>query len=583
MKLRRRVRTCHCARRVQWPWSACILGPPLAVTVTIDKGAYRQWIERFDSFDAADLRAATEYGRSLVSRPRFDVVMPVHDPPLVFLQEAIASIRAQTYDDWRLCIVDDASAEQPVRRALERAAFEDPRVLHCRSDTQLGIAGATNRAFGLSSAAFVVFFDHDDVLPPHALLTVADRLVREPTANLLYSDFDFLDESGSRINPFFKPDYDHDFHLGLNLVSNLTIYRRSVLAELGGFREGFRGSEDYDLALRAVEVLDERTIVHIPHVLYHWRIVQTSATKTRLGAAVEAARRAVSEHCARRGVPALVSGTSRSMIWNRVRAVPAVALRVTIAVIGATESVRREATARLRARSEYDGVSFADLDAAPIGVARNALLRSSDSELLAFVGADLVPRDSGWLQEMASHFADPGVGAVGARIVGPNGSVQHSGIVLGVGEQRAAASVAMSAVFAGIADADANYFGRAEIAHRMLAVAGGVIIVRKSALERVGGFDESIADPALLDIDVCLRLRGAGFSVVLNPNAVFEAPERALSGTESTAGLPPLASFAGDPYYNPNLSGAAADFSLAFPPRVRFPWRGAPPEQASEP
>src|SRR5688572_28527198 len=185
------------------------------VTVTIDDRTYRQWIESFDTFDAADLRAASEDGRLLSPRARFDVVMPVHDPPQAFLEAAVASIRAQTYDDWRLCIVDDASTQESVRSALSRAAAEDRRIQLVRSESQGGIARATNLALGLGSAPFVVFFDHDDVLPPHALVTVADWLVREPATNLLYSDFDFIDESGARNNPFFKPDYDYDFHLGL--------------------------------------------------------------------------------------------------------------------------------------------------------------------------------------------------------------------------------------------------------------------------------------------------------------------------------------------------------------------------------
>jgi GT2 family glycosyltransferase len=546
--------------------------------VPIPGKTYQEWIRRFDSFDADELRAAAEYGRSLVARPTFDVVMPVHDPPPVFLEAAIASIKLQTYEDWRLCIVDDGSKLPEVRRLLERAVAGDSRMQLRRNEVATGIARATNLALSMGSADFVVFFDHDDLLPPHALVTVADWLVRTPATSLLYSDFDFIDEDGTRSNPFFKPDYDHDLHLGLNVVTHLTAYRRSVLDKLDGLREGFEGSEDYDLSLRVVESCGEDSIVHVPHVLYHWRIVPTSFSRAKTAAAVDSARRAVREHCDRIGVPSTIGGTARSLIWNRVRATPAVPLTATVVVVSSSVETAAECAGRLRALTDYSEASFlSSVEAASPGSSRNAVLREADSDLVAFVSGQFLPREASWLTEMASHFVHAVTGAVGPRVVAADGTVKQSGIVLGAGAQRG--GIALLPAFAGIIDADANYFGRAEIAHRASAVSGGVIVVRKSAVSRAGGFDESIDSPTLLDVDLCLRLRAAGHSVVVCPYALFVAgADAADSGPEAaseSSWARSRAALEADPYYNPNLSALAADFSLAFPPRVSFPWQRA--------
>jgi len=218
--------------------------------VTIDDGQYLDWIERFDSLDVEERSAAREFSAALAWRPTIDVVMPVHDAPEAFLAEAIASVREQIYDNWSLCIIDDGSTQPYVRRLLEAATRDDDRIRVRYLDTNVGIARATNASLSLGTGDFVAFVDHDGVLSSHGLLMVAHRLNTAPDTNLIYTDFDFITEAGRRTTPFFKPDYDHEFLLGLNVVSLLTVYRRSLLDALGGLREGFPGSEDYDLALR---------------------------------------------------------------------------------------------------------------------------------------------------------------------------------------------------------------------------------------------------------------------------------------------------------------------------------------------
>jgi GT2 family glycosyltransferase len=544
----------------------------------IDDASYREWIDRFDTLSSGDLEAAARYARTLPHAPALDVILPVYDPPEAFLAEAIRSVRSQVYEKWTLAIVDDGSTAPHVRRLLEGAAREDARITVHHSKTNCGIARATNAAIALGQNEFVVFFDHDDVLSPHALLMVADRLRRSPDANLIYSDFDFIDDQGHRTNPFFKPDYDYDYHLGQNLVSQLTVFRRSLLDELRGMCAEFGGSTDYDLSLRAVEAIEGRTIVHIPHVLYHWRMVPTSSSRKGIHQAIRLARKAVEEHCTRRSIVATVGGTPRSLIWNRVRATPRSSMPVTVVVRGASAGARREAAARLADGTDYRDLSFRDPGAALASseaALRNEVLRDSASEIVAFVDARIVPRDASWLGEMTSHFAYESCGVVGARTISPDGRVEQSGILLGVGD--GTGMLAVSGAFAGVPDGDANYFGRAEMAHRVSAVSGGIFVVRRRALLDVGGFDDGMANAVALDIDACLRLREGRWHAVLCPLAVFDgrtpAPRLSVDGDSATRLKESWGSLLEvDPYYNPNLSAVSPDFGLAFPPRARFPW-----------
>lgn len=515
--------------------------------MAIETDDYHEWIRRFDTLDAAEVERARQYGRELPRRPRIDVVMPVFDPPERFLEEAIASIKGQIYENWTLCIVDDASTRESVRKILQSASRGDDRVRVEYLEGNRGIAGATNAALSLGSGEFVAMVDHDDVLPPHALLMVADRLNRAPDANLVYSDFDFIDEHGSRDNPFFKPDYDHFLHLGLNLPSHLTVYRRSVLERVGGMRGGFHGSADYDLSLRVVERIYEATIQHLPHVLYGWRMVPTSAAHTGLEAAVRAAMEAVRQSCARRGIGVAVTATPRSWIWNRVRATKAPTATVVALPPGAP------------------------------GKWRNEAVRSADSELVAFVDERLRPRSEDWLPEMTAPFAFDTCAAVGARVVSPGGTVVHSGILLGVCEHSDFFPAARA--FHGLSEADPTYFGRAEITHRVTGVSGALVL-RKTAFEACGGFDESLEHPFALDLDFCLRLRKLGGAVLLCPHAVFEASSDIEPLPVSHPSAERLretwgSSIYGDSTYNPNLTASSADFRLADPPRASFPWKRA--------
>ncbi len=239
--------------------------------------------------------------------PTISIVMPVHDPPVEFLERAIESVRAQVYEGWELCIVDDASRNQHVRTVLERWRAADPRIRMAFLEQNVHISAATNRAAALASGDFLLFFDHDDELTPDAVGEVALFVAGQPNVDVVYSDDDKIDESGRRYAPQFKPDWSPELLLSYMYLSHVFVVRRALFESVGRMRVGFEGAQDYDLALRVAERTSE--FGHIPRVLYHWRALpgSTASSGAAKPASLEAGRRAVADAFERRGIEARVT------------------------------------------------------------------------------------------------------------------------------------------------------------------------------------------------------------------------------------------------------------------------------------
>ena len=263
---------------------------------------YRRWIARHEPDAAALVRQrAHRFGRS----PKVSVVVPVYNPPVAYLDAMIASVREQTYANWELCLAD-ASTAADVRPVLEKAAAADSRVKVSFLTENRGIVGNSNAAAALATGDYLALLDHDDTLAPFALHEVIAAINESPDADFLYSDEDKIDIHGDRVEPNFKPDWSPETLRSRNYVCHLTTLKRSLFESIGGFRPGFDGSQDYDLVLRASE--RAKRIVHIPHVLYHWRMhaQSTAMAKGSKNYAFEAGKRAVAEHLARLGIDASV-------------------------------------------------------------------------------------------------------------------------------------------------------------------------------------------------------------------------------------------------------------------------------------
>jgi glycosyltransferase involved in cell wall biosynthesis len=564
---------------------------------------YHEWIKRFDTVDRA--KAEREL-RQLRAQPLISVLLPVYNPDLELLEAAIESIERQIYGRWELCIADDASTDLNIRPFLERKAREDSRIKVTFRERNGHISACTNSALKLATGEWCALLDHDDAFAETALAFVALEIGHHSDAGLIYSDEDKIDAAGARSNPFFKPDWNPELFLGQNYINHLGVYRTELLRSIGGFREGFEGSQDYDLALRCVERLQPEQVRHIPRILYHWRAVAGSlaAIPDAKPYAKEAARRALADHLKRRGIAGSVEPCPENVESHRVVYEMPDSLPLVSIVIPMRDRVEliEQCIVSIRAQTDYPSIEFVIVDNGSVETATLEFLQmmeqqdgvrmvrddgpfnfsrlinrgaaAAKGDVLAFLNNDIEANEPGWLREMISHAVRSEVGAVGARLWYPDGTLQHGGVILGLG------GVAGHA-FPRIPRGHPGYFNRAWLQQNCSAVTGACLLVRSEVFEKAAGFDEVNLPISFNDVDFCLRLRAAGLQNVWTPSANLIHHESASRGhqrahaeqvqfmSEATYiqrkwGFELLS----DPFYNPNLSLNLPGFALAVPPRL---------------
>ncbi|MEN9539799.1 MAG: hypothetical protein RLZZ126_2034, partial [Pseudomonadota bacterium] len=422
---------------------------------------YMQWMTHFEP-----VLSETEVQRSIQSmttRPLFSVVMPVYNPPLALLKEAVNSVTAQSYPNWELCIADDASPNSKVRTYLAELARTNLKVKLVLRDSNGHISAASNSALELASGDFVALLDHDDKLAPHALLHMAACINQHPDAQILYSDEDKIDAHGNRHDPHFKPDWNLEHFLSQNIISHLGVYRRSLLAQIGGFRKGFEGAQDHDLALRCLHHIKPPQIVHVHKVLYHWRVLEgsTAASMDEKPYAQIAGQKALDDYLSTSGL----GGHAECMPNGSYRIhapLPANPPQVTIViptrngknlVQACIDSIRTHTTYPAYDILLIDNGSdqpeslayFATLATQPnttvvrddrpfnYSALNNAAVAQATGSLICLLNNDIEITTPGWLSEMVSLCLRPGVGAVGAKLWYPDGALQHGGVIIGLG------------------------------------------------------------------------------------------------------------------------------------------------------
>lgn len=488
------------------------------------------------------------------------VLMPVYNPDLEFLAEAIESVRAQSDQNWELCIADDGSSDGRVRPCLEEMAQRDSRIRIVFREANGGIAVCSNSALALAGGDWCALLDQDDLLAAHALAEVAREVARHPDAGLIYSDEDFIDSLGKRTNPFFKPDWNPELFLGQNYLNHLGVYRTKLLREIGGFRKGFEGSQDYDLALRCSERLRGDQIRHIPQILYHWRMVAGSLADQPDAKphARHAARRALNSHLQARGIRARAEACPENGESHRIRyELPVPLPRVTILAIACDKPEALQP-------ADYPALEWKNADPGAAGANRAA--REATGDVLVFLNNITEANETGWLQEMVSLVVRPEVGAVGARLWSPRGTLEDGALILGLD------GIATPA-FYGIPHGHPGYFNRAWLSQNLSAVSGTCLAVRREVFLQLGGFDATNLPWHFFDIDFCLRAQERGLQIVWTPSAnlVFGGSglrEEAQSQDEARYLQERWArQLRSDPAYNPNLSLEAPGFIMAIPPR----------------
>jgi GT2 family glycosyltransferase/SAM-dependent methyltransferase len=592
------------ARRIYGRLRARSAQEPVRVeqpTTTTRDPVYELWISQFDTMNADHRRALEKRLSQLSSRPLVSVVMPVYDTPERYLREAIDSVLAQVYDNWELCAVDDCSTAAWVPKVLDEYAARDGRIRVVRREVNGHISAASNTALEIARGEWIVLLDHDDALSAHALALGVLALADRPDAGLLYSDEDKMDDDGRRSVPFFKPDFDPLLLLAQNYVCHMTMARTDLVREVGGFREGLEGSQDWDLVLRVSERLSAGQIVHVPHVLYHWRVHAGSTASARAAKpyATQAGARAVTDHLARVGADGEVTVNEVTGIVRVKWSLPARPPKVSIIIPTRDGEYLARCLASLYATTDYpdyeviivdngsqtdevkdlfeDYGSVATVlhDQRPFNFSalNNDAVAHCTGEILCFLNDDCELVVSSWLGELVSQLLQDGVGAVGAKLLYPDGRIQHAGVVLGMGGVAGHAERLADRLAYG-------HFGWLQTARSLSAVTAACMVVRREVFGMIGGFDEVHLSVAFNDVDFCLRLREAGWRVVWAPNAILVHRESVSRGHDPDVRPRDFGDevaymeqrwghvLRADPAYNPNLTLERWDFSIAFPPRA---------------
>lgn len=574
---------------------------------TMDVLEYSIWLEQGRQKETREIEAMLEEMESWATRPTFSVLVPVHKPPIKHLISAVESVRSQLYPEWQLSIYDDASNNPEITAYLERVASKDPRVRVGGGLESLNIAAATNAALSMATGEFITFLDHDDMFNPSALLRAAVAIHGDDEADVLYSDEDRVDEQDRRSAPYFKPDWSPDLLTSHPYMTHGLFIRRSLVLDSGGLRTEFDGGQDYDLILRTTELA--RRIIHIPEVLYHWRAIEGSTAADELAKpwAHDAARRALQEALKRRGEEAEAEeGFYRwaFRIKRRIKGSPLVSIIVPFRDQAAHLARCIESIDRYGGYENYEILLIDNRSWEPETVALlerfggNPRIRviefdhpfnwaalnkwaagKSRGDHLLFINNDVEGISDGWLEAMLEHSQRPEVGAVGARLIYPDGRVQHAGVVMGMG------AIAAHAFWFHPPGYNA-YFGQDLMIRNYSAVTGACLMTRADTFAQMSGFDESLG-VAYNDIDYCLRLRESGALIVYTPFAELVHHESITRG--ATTDTPETRIMLerwgdwlerGDPYYNPNLSLRKFDFGLR-PEKETPPWRDLKSAQGS--
>lgn len=521
-------------------------------------------------------------------RPLISILTPVYNVPEPYLRACIDSVLKQQYEHWELCLVDDASPAAHIRPLLEELTALDSRIKVRFLEENQGIAGATNAAAEIAGGEYFAFLDNDDELTRDALLEMV-RAMNEQAADLLYSDECIVDEEGEYLAAHHKPDFSPDLLLSHNYITHFLVVHRDLFATVGGFDSACDGAQDYDLLLKATE--RAQAIVHIPKALYRWRTIETStsANPEAKSYAAEAGRHALKQALQRRSIDGEVHHGNLPFYYRVQRKIEQNPLVSIIIPFRNQPEFLNKCVSSLLERTRYEnfeiiGVSNNSTDAITFSLmerlssadkrvnfveynqpfnystVNNFGVSQSRGEHLVLMNNDIEVLNQDWLEALLEHSQRPEVGAVGAKLYYPNNTIQHAGVVVGIGG------------FAGHVHRNFNrdspgYFNKLFCIHNVSAVTAALLMVSRVHYEDVDGLNEDHLGVALNDVDFCLKLREKGLLNVFTPYSEAVHYESASRGYEESPEkkerfLREVRYFQkrwkiilldGDPYYNPNL------------------------------
>lgn len=574
----------------------------LARVVRYLKTHYSLWILFYDNHSAFNKKKLVRQMSMFTRKPKISIVMPVYNVEKRYFEKAIKSIKNQIYENWELCIADDKSTVEYIRKYLVELQ-NDPRIKVIFRETNGHISEASNSALTLVTGEYIALMDNDDEIPQNALFEVVKTLNSNPDAELIYSDEDKINEKGQRFSPFFKPDWSPDLFYSMNILTHLNVFKTETVKKIGGFRKGYEGSQDYDFCLRYIEKINEKNIVHIPKVLYNWRAIEGSVAldSREKQYAHLAARKSIEEHLIRRNVHAQVVagyGPLHRVVYvldekvNKVSiiictrdnplvlktAIDSILLKtkysnyeIIIIDNGSTGRKALEYFASLQSNSK---IKIHRIDCEfNFSYLNNEAVKISNGNILCFLNDDVEVINETWLSEMVSIVQNEEVGAVGAKLHYPNMKIQHFGIITGIvggvaGHQ-----------FKYFDSASEGYFGRLKVVSNVSAVTGACLIIKKSDFIKVKGFDEDNLKIAYNDVDLCLKLLDLNLRNVVTPFAELTHYESLTRGPDTSKlkaerlrreqeyMINKWGKKLEDKYYNVNLSNKSESYELAWPPR----------------
>ncbi len=562
--------------------------------------SYKEWIEKIEQPGLptpAQLEIALA---SFAKKPLISIVMPVYNTDEEYLNACIDSVLAQTYPHWELCIADDASPQPHVRRVLEAYAAKDARIRVVFRPKNGHISHASNSALEIARGEFVALLDHDDALSVHALYFMVQAINQHPDAQVIYSDEDKLDQNGERFAPHFKSDWNPDLFFSQNYVSHLGVYQRDLLNRINGFRPGVEGSQDQDLLLRCLPHVRHEQIIHIPRVLYHWRMLEgsTALSSGEKSYTTDAGIRALQDYFAieNPGVNVsvgLVPNTYR-VRWPLPENPPLVSLLIPTRD---RRSLTETCVRSILDLSTYKNFEILILDNGSIeketleffekiqkedlrvrvlrydqpfnySAINNFGALHTRGEVIGLVNNDIEVISPEWLTEMLSQALRPDIGCVGAKLYYSNDTLQHGGVICAIGGVAGHSHKYFPRESSG-------YFSRLLLPQNLSAVTAACLLVRRTVYEQVGGLDEENLAIAFNDVDFCLKVREAGYRNLWTPYAELYHYESISRGTEDTSDKQNRfrgevefiqtkwgATLKSDPYYSPNLTQAREDFTI---------------------
>lgn len=553
---------------------------------------YEQW---YENHRALPEELEKQKNQRWKRKPLISIVVPVYNTPQTFLRQMIESVQKQSYSEWELCIGNASPDNQELKKVIEEYK-NDPRIQEVEIPENKGISQNTNRAMEIATGEWIGLLDHDDLLAPNALYEIAKAVCECPDAEVIYTDEDKVTtDLKEHFQPHLKPDFNVDLLRSNNYICHFFVASRDLIERVGGFRPEFNGAQDYDLILRCTE--QAKQIVHIPKILYHWRVHKASTADNPASKmyAFDAGKRAIEEHLRRCNTKGIVEHT-KDLGFYRVKYEVCGEPLVSIIIPNKDQIASlKKCLDSIREKTSYQNYEiiivennseepetftfYKKIAGDKIKIVtwegefnysaiNNFGVRHARGDYLLLLNNDVEIISEDWMKEMLSHCQRKEVGIVGAKLYYPDNTIQHAGIIIGIG------GVAGS-IFTGLPRAFSGYLHKASIQLDLSAVTAACMLVKRSVFEQVGGLEEKLK-VAFNDVDFCLRVREKGYLVVYDPYAELYHYESKTRGAEDTkekvrrfqTEIEYMRSHwidllkKGDPYYNCNLSLTKWDYSL---------------------